>query len=67
MKIDRQDETEIFINEGGSITIKQNAWPEDDQLIVISYEYLTQVINELKSLRADLRENRKEKTNDTQL
>jgi hypothetical protein len=65
MKIEQQFETEIFINEAESITIKQNKWPEDDQLIVISYEYLTQVINELKSLRAELRLIRRG-ANDTQ-
>ena len=67
MKIEHQDETEIFINQGGSITIKQNQWPEDDAIITIQLHHIDMVISELKLLKKELKEIKKEQGHDSQL
>lgn len=67
MKIEHQDETEIFINQGNSITIKQKQWPEDDAIITIQIYHIDAVIAELKNLKKELKELKKELINDSQL
>lgn len=37
--IKQQDQIEIYENEDGGITIKQTAWPNEDQVIYFSVEH----------------------------
>lgn len=54
MKIEHQDETEIFINEGGAICIIQKRW-SDDQIIVIQPENINKFIKALREAKKDLK------------
>ena len=67
MKIEHQYETEIFINQGGSITIKQKQWPEDHAIITNQLHHIDMVITELKLLKKELKEIKKEQGHDSQL
>ena len=60
MKIEQQFETEIFINQGGSITIKQNQWPDEDQIITIQLCNVDLIINGLKKAKAELKFQKKQ-------
>lgn len=53
MKIEHQDETEIFINQHGAISITQKTWG-DDQIIVIQPENIDKVIKALREVKRDL-------------
>jgi|GEM_PF-3706369 len=54
MKIEHQDETEIFINKHGAISIIQKTWG-DDQIIVIQPENIDKVIKALREAKKDLK------------
>lgn len=54
MKIEHQDETEIFINQHGAISIIQKTWG-DDQMIVIQPENINKVIKALREAKKDLK------------
>lgn len=60
MKIEQQFETEVFINANGSITIKQDQWPEETQIITIQLCNVDLVISELKKLKKELKEQKKQ-------
>lgn len=60
MKIEQQFETEVFINANGSITIKQDQWPEETQIITIQLCNIDLVISELKKLKKELKEQKKQ-------
>lgn len=60
MKIEQQFETEVFINASGSITIKQDQWPEETQIITIQLCNVDLVISELKTLKKELKEQKKQ-------
>lgn len=54
MKIEHQDETEIFINKHGAISIIQKTWG-DDQIIVIQPEHIDKLIKALREAKKDLK------------
>lgn len=60
MKIEQQFETEVFINANGSITIKQDQWPEETPIITIQLCNVDLVISELKKLIKELKEQKKQ-------
>lgn len=60
MKIEQQFETEVFINGNGSITIKQDQWPEENQIITIQLCNVDLVVSELKKLKKELKEQKKQ-------
>lgn len=51
MKINRQEETEFYINKGLGVTIHQRRWPDDDALITIDVIHIDDVIKELDKLK----------------
>jgi hypothetical protein len=47
-------ETYVFPNQGGSITIKQRCWPDEDQMVSIPVHYVELMIKALRLAKADL-------------
>jgi len=52
--IKQQDETHVFINEGGQITIKQNVYMQGESLIVIDALHVTAICKALRECKSEL-------------
>lgn len=42
--IERVDQTEVFLNEGGGVTIKQECWPDDSVSIALPIASIPAII-----------------------
>lgn len=51
--VDRQEETEVFINQAGGVTILQKRWPDGDVHIAIPFHRIGAMIDALIDLREE--------------
>jgi hypothetical protein len=52
--IKQQDQIEIYENEDGGITIKQTAWPNEDQVIYFSVEHAEIIFMAIEQTRKSI-------------
>lgn len=52
----QRDATYVFLNEGGSLTIKQKRWPDDDVIVVIPIKDIPAVIKAMREVKRDAKE-----------
>lgn len=52
--VKRQNAIEVFINDGGTITIRQINWPDDDSFVSVGAENATALANALIDARNEL-------------
>ncbi len=50
MVLPEQRQTFIYLNEGGTISIKQSCWPDDDSIITIAIQFVPNVIDALQRI-----------------
>ena len=54
--LQHRDATYVFLNEAGSLTIKQSRWPDDDVLVVIPIRDISAVIKSMRAVARDAKE-----------
>lgn len=46
-------ETEVFVNESGSISIRQTDWPNEPALIVIPVQFIDVIVDALREAKEE--------------